>query len=86
MLIYKIKENRVMSNKKEIKEKLIYDLIFSDIVEYEINVGDYITELYKYDRFIDEIKSVLLKSKVSIIKEKVSVEANSVSWKIKVKK
>lgn len=68
------------------KEELIYDLIFSENLDFQINIENYITDIYKYDRFIDEIKVVLRKSKVSLIKEKITVDQDSVVWKIKVKK
>lgn len=68
------------------KEDLIYDLIFSENTDYEINVDEYISDIYKYDRFIDETKRVLKKSKVEILQEKIVVDMNTVVWKIKVKK
>jgi len=68
------------------REELIYDLIFSEITEYKINISEYIEDIYKYDRFIDDIKSVLKKSKVAIIKEKVDLEETNVIWNLKVKK
>lgn len=68
------------------REDLIYDLIFSEVNEYKINISDYIEDIYKYDRFIDDIKSVLKKSKVSIIKEKIDLEETNVIWNLKVKK
>jgi hypothetical protein len=70
----------------EDKEKLIYDLIFSEETEYIIGVHEYVKNLWMYDRFIDEIKSVLSKSRVAIIRETVTVDSNSIIWKIKVKK
>lgn len=68
------------------KEDLIYDLIFSEYNEYEINIAEYIKDIYQYDIFIDEIKLVLKKSRVMIVKEKVSVDSNEIIWKLKVKK
>lgn len=68
------------------KDDLLYDLIFGEKDEYEINVSDYLEELYKYDRFIDEIKSILKKSKVSIIKERLELSENGPIWILKVKK
>jgi len=68
------------------REDLIYDLIFSEVNEYNINISDYIEDIYKYDRFIDDIKSVLKKSKVSIIKEKIDLDESNVIWNLKVKK
>ena len=68
------------------KEALIYDLIFSETTDYKIDVAEYIEDIYKYDKFIDEIKSVLKKSKVSILKEKVDLESKSAIWNLKVKR
>jgi hypothetical protein len=68
------------------KEKLIYDLIFSDNIDYKIDISEYLEDVYKYDRFIDEIKSVLKKSKVSIVKEKVDLDTKSAIWNLKVKR
>lgn len=68
------------------RDELIYDLIFSETTEYEINIEEYITDIYKYDRFIDDTKEILRKSKVDILKEKIIVETNSVLWRIKVSK
>ncbi len=68
------------------KDALLYDLIFSEKEEYEINLSVYLEELYKYDRFVEEIKSILKKSKVSIIKERVDLSENGPIWILKVKK
>lgn len=68
------------------KDELIYDLIFSETTVYEIHVEQYIVDIYKYDRFIDNVKEILRKSKVDIVKEKINVEANSVVWRIVVSK
>jgi len=68
------------------KEKLIYDLIFSDNQEYEIDISEYIEDIYKYDKFVEEIKSVLKKSKVSIIRDRLELETRKAIWTLKVKK
>lgn len=68
------------------KDNLIYDLIFSESEDFKIDVSNYITDIYKYDKFIAEIKKVLKKSKVTIIRERVNLDTNSVIWEIKVKK
>lgn len=68
------------------KDELIYDLIFSETTEYEIHIEEYIEDIYKYDRFVDETKEVLRKSKVNILREKIIMDTNSVVWKIKVSK
>jgi hypothetical protein len=49
-------------------------------------VSNYINDIYKYNSFIKEIKTVLKKSKVSIIKENVEISLNEVKWTLKVKK
>jgi hypothetical protein len=68
------------------KEDLIYDLIFSETLDYNINISEYIDDIYKYDKFIEDIKNVLRKSKVSVIKEKIDLETEKVIWNLKVKK
>jgi len=68
------------------KEKLIYDLIFGEETEFIIDVGNYVENLYKYDDFIDEIKEVLRKSKVSILSNSIDVDSKTVTWKLKVRK
>lgn len=70
----------------EFKNKLIYDLIFSENNDFTINISEYITDIYKYDKFVDEIKKILKKSKVTIVKEKINLDTNSVIWEIKVSK
>ena len=68
------------------KDELIYKLIFSNEKEFIILVDEYIDNIYKYEVFIKEIKTILNKSKVSIIKESLEVSLNQVKWSIKVKK
>ena len=68
------------------KEDLIYQLIFSEEESFEIKVSEYTQDIYKYDRFINEIKDILKKSKVSIAKEKVDLEEDCVLWSLKVKR
>lgn len=68
------------------KDELIYDLIFSSRNEFIIDIGEYIQDLYKFDEFISEIKEILKRSKVSIVKNSVDVDSKSVIWKLKVKK
>lgn len=68
------------------KDDLIYDLIFSESNDFTIDVGEYITDIYKYDEFVDEIKEILRKSKVSIITNSLDVDSKTVTWKLKVRK
>lgn len=68
------------------KDDLIYDLIFSEKEKYLIDISDYIEDIYKYGDFILEIKSVLKKSKVKIIKSEVKTDPKTAIWELKVSK
>ena len=68
------------------KDELVYNLIFSDNDEFLIDVGEYISDIYKYDEFIDEIKQILQKSKVKISTNYIDVNTKTVTWKLKVKR
>jgi len=68
------------------KENLVYDLIFSDKTEFNIDIGQYIKDIYKYDEFVDEIRQIMQKSKVSVISHSIDVTSITVIWKLKVKK
>lgn len=68
------------------KDGLIYNLIFSEQNVYDIDISDYIEDVYKYDKFIDDIKRVLKKSKVQVINEKIDLNTKTVIWSLKVKK
>jgi hypothetical protein len=70
----------------EKKDKLIYELIFSEKCDFKIDVGEYITDLYQYDLFVEEVKGILRKSKVTIMNNSIDVNSNTVMWKLKVKK
>lgn len=68
------------------KEKLIYDLIFSNETLFNINVHNYVDNIWEYDHFLEDVKSILIRSKVKVLDEKIIVDAESIIWKIKVKK
>ncbi len=68
------------------KDNLVYELIFSEKENFTINIGDYITDIYKYDEFINEIKKILQKSKVIITSNSIDVNSKSVIWDLKVKR
>jgi hypothetical protein len=70
----------------KLKDDLIYDLIFSEKEDFIIDIGNYIPDIYKYGDFVDEIKDILRKSKVSIITNSVDVDSKTVIWKLKVRK
>lgn len=68
------------------KDQLLYDLIFSENTEFLIDIGEYISDIYKYDDFVDEVKQILQKSKVTISNNYIDVSTKTVTWKLKVKK
>ena len=68
------------------KDDLIYELIFSETVNFEIDIADYIDDIYKYDDFVVDIKRVLKKSKVKIVKSDVLIDIKTAVWKLKVNK
>jgi hypothetical protein len=68
------------------KDDLVYDLIFSDSENFTIDISQYIKDIYQYDEFIDEIKQILQKSKVTVVTQSVDVDSVTVTWKLKVKK
>lgn len=68
------------------KDDLIYDLIFSEKELYSIDVSDYIDDIYRYEEFVSDIKKVLKKSKVKIIKSEVKTDPKTAVWELKVTK
>lgn len=81
LLIYRSDYMKIQS-----REELIYDLIFSEDTDYVIDIGGMISDVHKYDEFIDEIKEVLKKSKVFVVNSSVIVDMKTATWKLKVKK
>jgi hypothetical protein len=68
------------------KEDLIYDLIFSDETIYKINLSDYVDDIYNYEDFVESIKLIMKKSKVTVIKSTIKVDSKTAIWELKVKK
>jgi hypothetical protein len=68
------------------KDELIYDLIFSDVTSYRIDIAEYLDDIYGYEEFVAEIKRILKKSKVNIVKSSVLVDSKTAIWELKVKK
>ena len=60
--------------------------IYEFFKEHKIDIAEYIEDIYKYDRFVTEIKEVLKKSKVDIVRDKVDLDSKSAIWNLKVKK
>ncbi len=68
------------------KDDLIYDLIFTEKKDFNIEISEYINDIYQYKLFVDEIKIVLKKSKVKIQKSVVELDSKTAIWCLKVKK
>ena len=67
-------------------DDLIYDLIFSKETYFLIDISDYIKDIYQYEEFIVELRGILKKSKVYILKNEVLVDSKTVIWELKVRK
>ena len=51
-----------------------------------IDLGEYVDDIYRYDDFVEEIRLILKKSKVSILKSSVKVNIKTATWELKLKK
>lgn len=67
-------------------DDLIYDLIFNESTEFKIDIADYIEDIYQYEDFVADMKGVLKKSKVKIVKSSVDIDSKTAIWNLKVKK
>lgn len=68
------------------KDELIYQLIFSEKEEFNIDVAEYLVDIYEYEDFVSDLKGILKKSKVKIIKSDIRLDSKTVIWILKVKK
>lgn len=69
------------------KDELLFDLIFGKKSDFVINISEYLDkDIYKYDRFINEVKSILDKSSVTLVSENFDLNKKGPIWTIKVKK
>jgi hypothetical protein len=68
------------------KDELIYQLIFSEKEEFNIDVAEYLVDIYEYEDFISDLKGILKKSKVKILKSDIRLDSKTVIWILKVKK
>jgi len=66
-------------------DDLIYDLIFSEKRDYVIDMSEYV-DLYGYEDFVEEIKLILKKSDIKIIKSVILVDSKTAQWELKIKK
>lgn len=74
------------TNSEQSKDDLIYVLIFGEEEEFKIDVSKFIDDIYQYDEFMIDIKLVLKKSKVRIIRSQISLDSKTAIWHLKVKK
>jgi len=70
----------------EKRQELIYRLIFGEDTSYVIDLGLYVEDIYQYDKFVDEIRDILRKSKVMIVKSSIKVDSKTAFWELRVKK
>lgn len=68
------------------KDDLLYDMIFSDKISYRIDISEYVKDIYKHEEFVSDIKKILKKSKVIIIKSNVLLDSKTAIWELKVEK
>lgn len=68
------------------KDELIYELIFSEKEEFNIDIAEYLVDIYEYEDFISDLKNILKKSKVKIVKSDIRLDSKTVIWILKVKK
>lgn len=68
------------------KQELIYRLVFEYQASYLIDLGEFVDDIYRYDEFVDEIRDVLRKSKVMIVKSSIKVDSKTAVWELKLKK
>lgn len=67
-------------------DSLIYDLIFSEDLEFSIDISEYSENIYDYKQFVSKIKKILKKSKVDICESNIMIGSKTVVWELKVKK
>lgn len=68
------------------EEELIYDLIFSDKSKFEIDISDYISDIYEYKKFVGDILKALRKAKVEILENRITTYYNTMIWYLKLKR
>lgn len=68
------------------RDDLIYELIFTEQVEFKIDISKFIDDIYQYDKFVTDIKSILRKSKVKVVKSNINLDSKTAIWALKVRK
>lgn len=68
------------------KNKLIYELIFDEKTLFNIDLSEYVEDIYEYEDFVSDIKAILKKSNVKIKKSIVNIDSKTAMWELKVNK
>lgn len=68
------------------KDELLYDLIFSENTSYNIDISDYIDDIYKHEDFVSDVRKILKKSKVVVVRSSILLDSKTAIWELKVKK
>jgi hypothetical protein len=68
------------------REKLIFKLIFGDETNFKIDIGLFVDDIYHYEDFVTEIRNILRRSKVMVVKSGIKVDSKTATWELKVKK
>lgn len=68
------------------REKLIFNLIFGDETNFKIDIGLFVDDIYHYEDFVTEIRNILRRSKVMVVKSGIKVDIKTATWELKVKK
>lgn len=66
------------------KDDLIYELIFTEQSEFKIDISKFIENIYQYDDFVTDIKTILKKSKVKIVRSEINLDSKTAIWNLKV--
>lgn len=66
------------------KDDLIYELIFTEQSEFKIDISKFIEDIYQYDDFVTDIKTILKKSKVKIVRSEINLDSKTAIWNLKV--
>jgi hypothetical protein len=68
------------------REKLIFKLIFGDETNFKIDIGLFVADIYHYEDFVTEIRNILRRSKVMVVKSGIKVDSKTATWELNVKK
>lgn len=67
------------------KEKLVFSLLFSTKVDFEINMQEF-CHADARSEFKEEIRNIVKKGSLSIVDDRVMHRDDSIIWKLKIKR